>query len=246
MVMGWAVTAVGAAALLGLAAGFWSYRRLRSLDYRYPDEGDRDPPAAPWWVVPVTSVVAGALVLRVSATGEAPPTAQSPPTTALITLGLVLAVAGAVSVHLAAIDLDVHRLPDRLMWPLLGWVAAGLALTAVLGAGWEPWWRAMLAGAVCGGGYLMLALLTLLTGSLGLGLGDVKLAGLLGMILGWFGWLSVLIGMYAGILIGGIAAGYLLLRRRKGRADHLAYGPAMLLGAAVGVLVPAEVFVGGW
>lgn len=69
-----------------------------------------------------------------------------------------------------------------------------------------------------------------------LGLGDVKLAGTLGALLGWFSWERLLGGIYAMFLIGGVVAGWLLLRRRAGRHTRLAFGPAMVLGAAAAIL----------
>lgn len=237
---GGTVVWVGAAVILGLALGAWSLRRLGTLDYRYEDERDRSVPRRPVWVVPVTGAVSAALVWRVVTSAAD----EDHPSVSALVLGLLLVLVTAVCAHLAAIDLDVHRLPDALMWPLLGGVVAGLGLAA-LGAGDpEPWFRALIAGAVCAGGYLLLALVTLLArGSMGLGLGDVKLAGVLGLLLGWFGWLAVLVGMYAGILIGGIAAGYLMVRRRAGRGDHLAFGPAMMAGAVVGLLLPQQILI---
>ena len=65
--------------------------------------------------------------------------------------------------------------------------------------------------------------------------GDVRLAGLLGIGLGWVGWGPLLVGVYAGFLIGGLGGGLLSLLRvveRKG----FPFGPFMLVGAVVGLL----------
>nr|WP_306238604.1 A24 family peptidase [Ornithinimicrobium sp. HY1745] len=138
---------------------------------------------------------------------------------------------------LAAMDFDVHRLPDRLMWPSMGMLLLGLAIAGVVASEWGAIARVVLAGLTCGAAYLALALLSLARGSLAVGLGDVKLAALLGMGLGWFGWQTVLVGMYAGFLVGGLYAVYLLVTRKVGRSGELAYGPPMMVGALIGVLV---------
>jgi leader peptidase (prepilin peptidase) / N-methyltransferase len=68
----------------------------------------------------------------------------------------------------------------------------------------------------------------------GLGYGDVRLAGLLGLALGWVGWGELLLGIWAGLLLGGVVGGLLslVLRRRA-----YPFGPYMLLGALVGVVL---------
>ena len=69
----------------------------------------------------------------------------------------------------------------------------------------------------------------------GLGFGDVRLAGVLGIALGWVGWGTLLVGVYAGFLLGGILGGLLSVLKiveRKG----FPFGPFMLLGALVGLL----------
>src|SRR5690606_3532664 len=87
----------------------------------------------------------------------------------------------------------------------------------------------------CGVAYLLLALLSLARGSLALGLGDVKLAALLGMGLGWFSWSTVLVGVYAGFIVGGVVGVVLLVTREVGRDGDLAYGPPMMVGALLGL-----------
>ena len=76
-----------------------------------------------------------------------------------------------------------------------------------------------------------------------MGYGDVRLAGLLGIALGWLGWSELLTGVYAGFLLGGVGGLALSLLRLVDRRAY-PFGPFMLLGALVGVLAgPA---VAGW
>jgi leader peptidase (prepilin peptidase) / N-methyltransferase len=140
----------------------------------------------------------------------------------------------AVSIALTLIDLDVRRLPDAIVLP--SW-AVGLVLLTL--AAWNPggdpaWWslvRAMLGALAMGASYFLI----LFAYPQGMGFGDVKLAVLLGLYLGWVGWSAVVIGWFAGFLIGALIGVVMLLTRRAGRRNELAFGPWMLVGGWVGL-----------
>ncbi|USQ74987.1 prepilin peptidase [Ornithinimicrobium cryptoxanthini] len=227
---------------LGLVVAIPVARWLRWVTYRKPDEEEMPIPGSRWWVVPILAISWWVLAWRVlvadpAQPGGSDPGADSPHARLIQAIVLVtLLVVALASVCLAAMDFDVHRLPDRLMWPSMGVLLVGLSIAGVVATEWGAILRVVLAGLACGGGYLLLALLSLARGSLAVGLGDVKLAALLGMGLGWFGWQTVLIGMYAGFLAGGVFALVLLLTRRVGRDGDLAYGPPMMVGAVLALL----------
>ncbi|WP_415947886.1 prepilin peptidase [Streptomyces sp. KLOTTS4A1] len=145
---------------------------------------------------------------------------------------LLLAPFGVV---LAAVDRQVHRLPDILTLPLAGAAAAGLGLAALAGGGGGGgrWSGALLGGLALGGGYLLL----FLAHPRGMGFGDVKLAIVLGVTLGWYGWEILFLGFLAGILYAGGYAGALVLLGRAGRRSVMPLGPCMLAGAATGVVL---------
>ncbi len=223
------------AAVAGLPVARW----LRGTTYRKPDEEDLPSPGSRWWVPPALGIVVGLLTWRVLLA----PYPWSGGDSSGLVRGIVLVtllVAALACVCLAAMDVDVHRLPDRLMWPTMLTLLGGLGLAAVVGGDGDVLLRVVLAGLACGGGYLLLALLSLARGSLALGLGDVKLAAVLGMALGWFGWQPVLLGMYAGFLVGGVFAVALLVSRRIRMEGHLAYGPPMMIGALIGICLPPD------
>lgn len=139
----------------------------------------------------------------------------------------------AVGVTLAVIDLDCLRLPDRLTLPSY---PIGLALLGVASAAhgdWDALGRAVLAAAVVGGAALLLAIA--LPGG-GLGLGDVKLLGVLGLHLGWLGWGHVAVGVALGFCLGAAAAVLLLALRRAGLKDHVAFGQWLIAGALLAVV----------
>lgn len=220
--------------LAGLACGIAIRAWLVRLTYRRPDERDRPAPGPRLWVPPVTALAWPVLWWGPLDRGAG---AAAGPLVHVVLLG-----AAAALVALAAIDLDVHRLPDRLLLPTTLLAALGLGVQALLDpATAGAFLRALTAGAVVGVGHLALALLTAHRG--GLGLGDVKLAALLGLLLGWWGWGAVLGGVLAGALVGGVTAGVLLLTRRARLDTALAYGPALALGALLGLLGPHDLGV---
>jgi len=135
----------------------------------------------------------------------------------------------AVGVALAVIDIETLRLPDRLTLPSY---PVGLVLLAIP-ADWPALGRAVLAAVITGVAAFLLALLAPRGG---LGLGDVKLLGLLGLFLGWLGWGVLVVGVALGFALGAVAAVGMLASRRAGLRDHLAFGPWLIAGALVAVV----------
>jgi leader peptidase (prepilin peptidase)/N-methyltransferase len=142
----------------------------------------------------------------------------------------------AVAVALAAIDIDVLRLPDRIVLPSYGVALALLAPAVIIGHDWAAALRALLAAGVLYAFYFVLAVLPR-----GMGGGDLKLAPLLGFYLGWLGWSSVAVGAFAGFLLGGAAGALLLALRLANRKSRIPYGPYMLAGALLAVFAAAPI-----
>lgn len=137
-----------------------------------------------------------------------------------------LAGAGLV---LGAVDLAVHRLPDRVTLPAYAVCAAALLLDAALLGTWPALLRGLLGAAVTFAAGCLLALVS----PEALGFGDVKLLGLLGLVLGWFGWGVLLAGVFLGLVAGALGSLALLLTRRAGWRTAVPFGPPLLLGAAL-------------
>lgn len=145
----------------------------------------------------------------------------------------------AVSIALALIDLDTRRLPDALTLPSYpvgaALLAGGLLLDAVTaddGDVWPVLLRAALAcAAVWVWFYVTFVVANVIYGEGGFGYGDVKLSGVLGLYLGTLGWPSVLIGVFAGYLVGGVVGVLLLAFGAAGRRSRVPFGPFMLAGA---------------
>ncbi|MEU9174432.1 A24 family peptidase [Streptomyces sp. NPDC048420] len=145
---------------------------------------------------------------------------------------LLLTPAGVL---LAAIDLRVRRLPDPLTLPL---AAAALALLGVVSFVPEHtghWTNAALGTLALGAGYYVLWRIN----PGGMGFGDVKLALGAGAVLGWYGWDTVLLGTFAGFLLGALWGGVLVLVGRAGRKTAIPFGPFLIAGAYAGLLMGA-------
>ena len=164
--------------------------------------------------------------------------------TGLLFLGMALAIGvtwelpaylylTAVGIALAFIDLDTKRLPNALTLPSYPILAALLLLPAVAYGDWSAYLRAMLGAAALFCFYLVLALVY----PAGMGMGDVKLAGVLGMGMAWLGWGEWLVGAFLAFLIGALVGLSLMLVRRAGRRTAIPFGPFMVSGALIGIMV---------
>ncbi|MBV2355023.1 A24 family peptidase [Streptomyces sp. J2-1] len=140
-----------------------------------------------------------------------------------------------VWVLLAAVDVRVRRLPDPLTLPFAVAAPVLLGLVALLPEHAGHWPTALYGALALGGGYLVLFLVN----PSGMGFGDVKLAVGTGAVLGWYGWSTVLLGTFAGFLLGALWAGALVLARRAGRGTAVPFGPFLLGGAVLGLLTGA-------
>ena len=138
----------------------------------------------------------------------------------------------AIGVALAFIDLDVRRLPDAIVLPSYPVMAVLLTGAAAASGDWSDLLRAALGGLALGGFYFALVFAY----PAGMGFGDVKLSGILGMSLGYLGWPEVGVGAFLGFLYGGVVGVVLLVVGRAGRKSAIPFGPFMLLGTLTAVL----------
>ena len=127
--------------------------------------------------------------------------------------------ASAVLLTIALVDFQTRRIPDALVIFLVF-----CAVAQVLALGRPTVTEAVLGAAAGGGLFFILARL----GRGALGQGDVKLAFAIGALLG-YPW--VWQGLFVGVVAAGLAALLLMITRRAGRKDTMAYGPYLALGA---------------
>ncbi len=150
-------------------------------------------------------------------------------------LPAVLYLAG-VGVALALIDLDTHRLPDALVLP--SYVAMAALLTL---ASWNPTgtsdWGALARAGIGAAAMFVVYFALVLVYPAGMGFGDVKLAGVLGMVLGWYGWSALAVGFFLPFVLGGLFALGLIAVRKATRKSGVPFGPWMVLGAGLGIVL---------
>lgn len=146
----------------------------------------------------------------------------------------------AVSVALALIDLDTNRLPNVIVLPSYLFGAALLVVASVLQGNFAPLLGAAIGLAALWTTYFLLSLAY----PGGMGFGDVKLSGVLGLYLGFLGWGPLAVGAFAAFLLGGLYAVGLLVTRRATRKSGIPFGPWMLAGAWVGIFCGERVWDG--
>jgi leader peptidase (prepilin peptidase)/N-methyltransferase len=135
-----------------------------------------------------------------------------------------------VGVALAIIDWRTTLLPTRIVAPSYGLVIAGVVVAGLIDADHRSVIRALAGWAILGGFFGLFWLVF----PRGMGYGDVRLSGVLGFALGYLGWSTFIIGVYAIFIIGGLGGALLSIVRIVNR-KRFPFGPFMLFGTAVGV-----------
>ncbi|WP_424346455.1 prepilin peptidase [Kocuria sp. CH-021] len=187
------------------------------------------------------------VVLRYSPVTDESTSAPSHPLLAVATAALFVLVAAffglswelpaylffaAVAVVLTVIDLRHHLLPNAVVLPALG---IGFVLLALAAMG-EGTWGALLRAALGALALFVLYLVLALISPAGLGMGDVKLAAVLGLFLGFQGWGALFVGAVLASVVGMVVGLAVLASRRGGLRSDVPFGPSMLAGALVAVV----------
>lgn len=139
----------------------------------------------------------------------------------------------AMGVCLTMIDLDVRRLPNAIVYPSYPALAVLLVGAALVGHDPAAAVRSGVGAAALFAAYFMLAFLY----PAGMGFGDVKLAGLVGGVLGFLGYPVLVVGAFAAFLLGAVVGiAQIIIRRGKGDRS-LAFGPFMIAGALLSIFI---------
>jgi leader peptidase (prepilin peptidase) / N-methyltransferase len=144
-------------------------------------------------------------------------------------LGCWIYVAG-IGIVLAYVDAQTRLLPTRVIAPSYAIVVALIGAAAAITSDSHRLLGSALGWLAMGGFYFLLWFVY----PRGLGYGDVRLSGLLGLALGYVGWSALVTGMYAGFLLGGVG-GIALAALRIVNRRRFPFGPFMLLGSLVGL-----------
>lgn len=146
----------------------------------------------------------------------------------------VLALAGAL---LVVVDFADYRLPDVVVLPSYGVLALGLTASA-----WtQDAWPSLLRAGICALAMFVLYFVMAVFAP-DLGFGDVKLAGVAGGFLGWFGIAQAVTGFLLAWVMMAVVGLVLLALRRIGRKASLPFGPYLIAGAVLGALFGAQLF----
>ncbi|QTX03635.1 prepilin peptidase [Agromyces archimandritae] len=203
------VILLGGATVFGWAAGWWPIRTVANAHAhgaRLHRPGVR---------TAIAVAAAAAFGLVAWGVGWSP----------LLPAALLFTAAGVAA---AAVDLVEHRLPNAIL-------AAGTVtvLAAIVVASWVHGWG-LLFGSLAGGAAMLASYAVVaLISPRSMGMGDVKLAGFIGLTLGAFGVTPWLVGLVAAFILGGIVALAALVSRRASLASVIPFGPSMVAGAIV-------------
>ncbi len=239
--------------LLGLAAGSF----LNVVIHRVPRgeslirPASRCPscgtPIRPWHNIPVL----GWLMLRGRCAACSAPIGVRYPLVELITAVRCVAVAwrlwrlglgsaipaylyfAAIGVALAAIDLDVRRLPNAIVMPSYPVLLVLLAASA----GWQGDWWSLLRAVIGGAALFAFYFSVVLIHPAGMGFGDVRLSGILGGMLAYLSWATLIVGAFAGFLLGAVVGVVMLASRRGNRRTAIPFGPFMIAGALLALFL---------
>jgi len=135
----------------------------------------------------------------------------------------------------AVIDLRHRIIPNAIVLPSAVLFGAAIGAAALAGYGLHLV-TAVMGSLALGGGLLAIAMIS----PRSLGMGDVKLGGLIGLVMGALGWRYVAVAAFAAVLLGGVV-GIVALAAGKGRKSAIPFGPSLAAGATVAALLAPQV-----
>ena len=148
---------------------------------------------------------------------------------------LIFAAAG---VALTMIDVDVQRLPNSIVLPLYPILVLALAIAALTQHHPNALLRAVIGLAALYAFYYAMAFAY----PAGMGFGDVKLAGPIGLMLAYLSYRALIIGAFAAFLLGGLYGVAVIALSRGSRKSRIPFGPFMILGALVAIFASQEIW----
>ncbi len=151
-------------------------------------------------------------------------------TVVVVTVHLALFV---IACRLVVIDIRTHRLPNRIVLPTLAALVVVGGVDAMVTGDSTAMIRAAWGMLILGGFYAALRLLS----REGMGGGDVKLAAVIGLTLGWHSWQALAVGAASAFVLGALFAVSLMMLRRADGSTRIAFGPWMILGALLGIVM---------
>lgn len=203
--------------VVGVAAGAATAPYLARLTLSVPDRDERR-----WWSGRPAGAgrTLGTGLTAVALGGIAGAAAKWHPV-----LAVFVAIA-LICAPLVIIDIEHHRLPDRLVFTGAAVGVVGFLAVAIYDGRYAALARSVEAAAAVFAALLLLAIIS----PASFGLGDVKLGAVLGLPLGWLSWTTVLAGTAGAFVLSGLVSLLLLALRRITMKSHLPFGPPLIFG----------------
>jgi leader peptidase (prepilin peptidase)/N-methyltransferase len=142
---------------------------------------------------------------------------------------------------ISAIDLELYIIPNRIVYPTIAMALPLLALAAALQHEWGALWHALIGGA---GAWTVLFVAHVASGGRGMGFGDVRLAFILGLFLGWldpYPYGHVFLGLFLGFALGSVVGLALMALRLRSRKDQIPFGPFLAGGTVLAIFIGSPV-----
>jgi len=140
-----------------------------------------------------------------------------------------------LSVVLSVVDFRELRLPNKYVYPAYGIVTLGLLVPAAIGG----YWVSMFQAAMCALVGLAIFMIMHVIYPSGMGMGDVKLAGIIGLVAGWVSIATAIVALMFSFFLSAIVSIVLLVSRRATMKTALPFGPFMLGGAILAIIYTA-------
>ena len=138
-------------------------------------------------------------------------------------------------VSISVIDSQRQIIPNYIVYPTIFASVPLLALAALIDGEWDRFGHAMLGATLA---WLALFAIHMISPG-GMGFGDVRLAFVLGLFLGWISLSHVVTGLFLGVVLISVVGIVLAALRLKSLQEHIAFGPFLAVGSTV------TVFAGG-
>jgi leader peptidase (prepilin peptidase)/N-methyltransferase len=142
------------------------------------------------------------------------------------------AVFGLSMVAISAVDLERYIIPNRIIYPTLALLVPLFVVASAVDHRWGSLGRAAISGAVAFGGFFVLHVAV----PKGMGFGDVRLAGVIGLATGWLGFGHAFVGFFAGFVLGAVIGIVFIVVSGGGRKTRIPFGPFLAAGAVLSVV----------
>jgi leader peptidase (prepilin peptidase)/N-methyltransferase len=142
------------------------------------------------------------------------------------------AVFGLSMVAISAVDLERYIIPNHIVYPTLALLIPLFVLASAVDHRWDALGKAAACGAFAFVGFFVLHVAV----PKGMGFGDVRLAGVIGLATGWLGYGHAFVGFFAGFVLGAVIGIIFIVATGGGRKTKIPFGPFLAAGAVLSIV----------